>query len=257
MTAKTYRDRAIVLRGYRLGEADRIEVLLTENSGQVRAVAKGVRRTTSKFGARLQPFSVIDAQLHRGRNLDTISQVETVANYSGVLGADYGRFTAATLMAETAERLTVEGEMTGQHYRLLYGALAALASGQHPDVLTLTSYLLRAVATAGWAPVLNRCVVCGKTAQEDANLRRFSISAGGAVCAGCGVGGAIASLATVTLTPETLGLSGELLAGNWEAATDYSPEIAQRALALASDYTQWHIERRLKSLPMLEIQEIG
>src|SRR5690625_5651353 len=73
---KLYRDEAIVLRTHKLGEADRIVTLLTRNYGQVRAVAKGVRRTSSKFGARLEPFSVIDVQLYAGRNLDVITQVD-------------------------------------------------------------------------------------------------------------------------------------------------------------------------------------
>ena len=81
---KSYRDEAIVLRTHKLGEADRIITLLTAEHGQVRAVAKGVRKTTSKFGARVEPFSVIDAQLHRGRTLDTLTQVASIAQY-GVL----------------------------------------------------------------------------------------------------------------------------------------------------------------------------
>ena len=75
---KSYRDEAIVLRTHKLGEADRIITLLAAEHGQVRAVAKGVRKTTSKFGARVEPFSVIDAQLHRGRTLDTLTQVASI-----------------------------------------------------------------------------------------------------------------------------------------------------------------------------------
>ena len=72
---RLYRDRAVVLRQHKLGEADRIVTLLTRDHGLVRAVAKGVRRTRSKFGARLEPFAHIDVQLHPGRNLDIVTQV--------------------------------------------------------------------------------------------------------------------------------------------------------------------------------------
>ena len=72
-----YRDDAVVLRTQKLGEADRIVTLLTRRTGRVRAVAKGVRRTKSKFGARLEPFSHVDVQLYTGRSLDIVTQVET------------------------------------------------------------------------------------------------------------------------------------------------------------------------------------
>lgn len=79
---KTYRDDAIVLRCHDLGEADRIITMLSRHNGKVRAVAKGVRRTKSRFGARVEPFSLVDVQLYRGRNLDTITQVESRSPYA-------------------------------------------------------------------------------------------------------------------------------------------------------------------------------
>ena len=91
VTSRLYRDEAVVLRTYRLGEADRIIVLLTRAHGQVRAVAKGVRRTSSRFGARLEPFSMIDVQLHAGRSLDTVTQVETIDPFGGAMSTKIGR----------------------------------------------------------------------------------------------------------------------------------------------------------------------
>ena len=75
MTSRLYRDRGIVLRTYKSGESDRIIVFLTENNGKVRAIAKGVRKTRSKFGGRLEPMSLLDLQLHRGRDLDIVNQI--------------------------------------------------------------------------------------------------------------------------------------------------------------------------------------
>jgi len=79
--SRTYRDEGVVLRTHKLGEADRIVILLTRNHGQVRAVAKGVRRTSSKFGARLEPFMVVDLQLSHGRSLDIVTQAQTKGAY--------------------------------------------------------------------------------------------------------------------------------------------------------------------------------
>src|SRR6187402_3843105 len=105
---RLYRDRAVVLRQHKLGEADRIVTLLTREHGMVRAVGKGVRRTRSKFGSRLEPFTHVDLQLYAGRSLDVVQQAETLAPYGDRLVGDYARYTAGTAMLETAERLTAE-----------------------------------------------------------------------------------------------------------------------------------------------------
>src|SRR6195952_5529991 len=123
-----YRDEAVVLRTQRLGEADRIVSLLTRRHGRVRAVAKGVRRTKSKFGSRLEPGTHVDLQLYEGRSLDTITQAETIAPYGAQLARDYGRHTAGSALLETAERLSSEErEPALKLYLLLVGAMRTLA----------------------------------------------------------------------------------------------------------------------------------
>ncbi len=99
-----YRDEGVVLRVQKLGEADRIVTVLTRRTGKVRAVAKGVRRTKSKFGARLEPFSHVDLQLYTGRNLDIVSQAESLHSYGPAIVADYRAYTAGTAVLETADR---------------------------------------------------------------------------------------------------------------------------------------------------------
>jgi hypothetical protein len=123
-----FRDDGIVLRTQKLGEADRIITLLTRGHGRVRAVARGVRRTKSKFGARLEPFSHVDVQFFSkgseliGRGLPLCTQSETIAPYGGGIVTDYARYTAGTAMLETAERFTDhEGEPAVQQYLLLGG----------------------------------------------------------------------------------------------------------------------------------------
>ena len=129
----TYRDEAVVLRTHKLGEADRIITMLSRRHGKIRAVAKGVRRTTSKFGARLEPFSHVDLQFAVGRTLDVVTQVESLDAFGEPLIADYPAYTAGQVMLETADRLVVEeGEPAVQQYLLLVGALRAL-NQRHPD----------------------------------------------------------------------------------------------------------------------------
>lgn len=240
---KLYRDEAVVLRTHKLGEADRIITLLTREHGRVRAVAKGVRRTSSKFGARLEPFGVIDVQLHLGRNLDTITQVETIAPYGRSLGADYSLYTTATAMAETAGRLTeIEREPAPQQYLLLIGALHALATRRHASSLVLDSYLLRSLSVAGWAPSCYDCARCG----ADGPHRAFNAAVGGAVCDGCRPPG------SASPARETMSLLGALLSGEWADADASDPRHRKEASGLVASYLQWHLERQLRSLRLVE-----
>ncbi|KGM15512.1 DNA recombination protein RecO, partial [Actinotalea fermentans ATCC 43279 = JCM 9966 = DSM 3133] len=173
-----YRDEAIVLRTHKLGEADRIVTLLTRANGKVRAVAKGVRRTSSRFGSRLEPFMVVDAQLYTGRNLDIVTQVETLGAFAGSVSADYALYTAGTAMLETAERLVeAEREPAVQQYLLLVGAVRALAERAHDPGLVLDAYLLRSLSVAGWAPSFTDCARCGAPGPH----RAFAVGSGGAV----------------------------------------------------------------------------
>ncbi len=238
-----YRDEAVVLRTHKLGEADRIVTMLSRYNGQIRAVAKGVRRTASKFGSRLEPFMVVEAQFYEGRTLDVVNQVETIGAYGGEIIQDYKTYTAATAMVETAEKLTGE-ESSPQQYLLLVGALRSLSKAEHDSSLVLDSYLLRALSIAGWAPNFNDCARCGDVGPHQA----FVMQLGGVVCRDCRPAGA------AVIDPLTGELLGALLAGDWEVA-DVAPEsIRAAASGIVSAYSQWHIERGLKSLQHVERQ---
>ncbi|MGY2702866.1 MULTISPECIES: DNA repair protein RecO [unclassified Nocardioides] len=238
-----YRDEAIVLRTHKLGEADRIITLLTRQHGRVRAVAKGVRRTTSRFGSRLEPFTHVDLQLAEGRNLDTITQAETLTPFSKGLGLDYDRYTAGTVMLETADRLvSEEREPSVQQFLLLVGGLRAMVAGEHAPGQVLDSYLLRSLAVAGWAPSFDHCARCGTEGPH----RWFNPSMGGVVCATCRVPG------SASPSPETLALLGALLAGDW-AVVDVAPaRNLKEASGLVAAFLAWHLERALKSLVYVE-----
>lgn len=237
---RTYRDQAIVLRSYKLGEADRIMVMLGKNSGQIRAVAKGVRRTSSRFGARLSPFNLIDVQLHRGHSLDTVTQVETISAYSDSLTSEYPQFTNAKLMVETAQKVTEDrDEPTPEQFELLHGAVHALAGSTRPPTLVGTAYLLRSMALEGWKPSLNSCVSCG----QSGDLKFFSSGGGGAFCSSC------APADAMTMEPGTAVLMEALIQADWERAVAEPTELWEQARDLAGAWGQWHLEQRLRSLP--------
>jgi DNA repair protein RecO (recombination protein O) len=239
-----YRDEAVVLRTHKLGEADRIVTLLTRRHGQVRAVAKGVRRTKSKFGSRLEPFMLIDVQLHRGRSLDIVTQVDTLDPFGGSIVLDYGSYTAATAIAETSTRLTeddADGAST-QQFRLLVGALRSLSRREHDSRLILDAFLLRALAIAGWAPSFTDCSRCGEAGPHTA----FAPVLGGAVCADCRPPGSAAP------ARETFLLLAALLSGDWGVADASDLRARREANGLVAAYLQWHLERGLRSLRMVE-----
>jgi len=238
-----YRDEAIVLRTHKLGEADRIITLLTRSHGRIRAVAKGVRRTTSRWGSRLEPFTHVDLQLAEGRSLDVITQAETLTPFHSRLGLDYDRYTAGTVMLETADRLVTEEKQPAlQHFLLLVGGLRTMTTEARRPGPVLDSYLLRSLAVAGYAPSFGSCARCGKAGPH----RSFSPAAGGVLCGDCRLPGSANPAA------ETVALLGSLLAGDWPAVEAADPRHVRQASGLVAAYLSWHLERGLRSMEYVE-----
>ena len=236
-----YREEAVILRTHKLGEVDRILTMLTRSRGQLRAVAKGVRKPSSRYGAKLEPFMVVDLQLFEGRNLDTVSQAESIASYGGQIISDYASYTAASAIAETAERLTRETS-NETHYLLLLGALRSLASRQYPANLILDAYLLRALALSGWKPNFENCGGCDSSAE----LVGFNVHSGESFCIECmhpGVANAGASV---------IQLLRALLTGDWDAVLPATEPAKIAASGLIAGYLQWHLERGIRALQHVE-----
>jgi DNA repair protein RecO (recombination protein O) len=238
-----YRDEAVVLRTQKLGEADRIITLLTRERGKVRAVAKGVRKTRSRLGSRVEPFMLIDVQLYEGRSLDIVTQVETIGGFGLDIVGDYGRYTAGTAMLETADRLTeTERDPALQLFLLLAGGLRVLAEGRHDPGLVLDAFLLRALAVSGWAPSFTDCARCG----ADGPHRALSIQSGGSVCPQCRPAGSVAP------HRDTLDLLAALLSADWTVADASEDRRRREASGIVAAYLQWHLERQVRSLRLVE-----
>lgn len=254
-----YRDSAVVLRVGKLGEADRIVTLLTRRFGRIRAVAKGVRRTRSRFGSRLEPFSHVDVQLYAGRTLDTVTQAVTVDPFGARIVSDYARYTAATVIVETADRLASEERQPWLRLYLLVvsalralsepvssAALDAMQDGEVPHFrdpsLVMDAFLLRAMSLAGWAPALRDCARCAAPGPHAA----FHVPSGGALCAGCRGGGFARPAAP------TLALMEALATGDWSAAEASVAENRREAAGLVAALVQFHLERGLRSLPLVD-----
>ena len=239
----SYRAEAIVLRTHKLGEADRIITMLSREHGKFRAVAKGVRRTRSKFGARLEPFSRVDVLIHTGNTLDVITQAESLDAFGKDMTLDYGMWTAGQTMLETADRLASEESADSRDlYVLLVGALRTLTTGGHNPSLVLDAFILRSLSHSGYEPALHGCVICG----EGGDQPFFHVASGGAVCAMHRPPGSVAP------KPESIALISALLTGDWDTCDASDPSTQREAAGIIAAYAQWHLERDLRSLPLVD-----
>lgn len=232
-----YRTDGVVLRTYKLGEADRIVVLYTRTRGKVRAVAKGVRRTKSRFGARLEPGSIVHAQFYEGRNLDIVTQAETVQRLAN-LRSDLGRYGRAALVLETVDHLTEEGESNPALYKLITGVLAELDRDGNP--LVVPSFVAKLLALEGVQPLLDRCANCDSAGP----LVAMAMHLGGVVCRDCRQGDPISDDARLVLQ--------QILDGHVRHVLDTTAEpVAIELEAISSKLLEQHLERRLRSANVL------
>jgi len=233
-----YRDHGIVLRTHKLGESDRIVSFITEHHGKIRAVAKGVRKTKSRFGARLEAPSHVALLLHQGRELDIVTQAESVDHFRD-LRNDLDRLARAVTMLEAADQLSMEREPNPRLYRMLLGALRALAVNDSP--LVAAAFYWKVLALEGFSPLVDECAICGAT--DD--LVAFDLSEGGVLCRADRRGSAMGADALDLLRRILGGQLGAVLNEPESAATVELDHLAVRAL-------EHHIERRLRSVGLLD-----
>lgn len=236
-----YKDEALVLRTMRLGEADRIVTLVGRENGKIRAVVKGVRRTKSRFGARLEPFTYLSLVLWRGKSdLDTVTQAEVLQAFRPIR-EDLDRYSLGAVMLEACDRVIQERERSGPLLDALLHSLNRLSTDT--SSLVLAQFLLKLTAVAGFTPALGGCAEC------DAPASWFSPGQGGAVCPRC------RSLDAEEVGPGILELLSDLAAlqpsGVMPGAQASARDVAI-ACRLARFYAEYHLERRLKSAAAAE-----
>ena len=239
MGSPVYRDTGVVLRTYKLAEADRIVVLITEHHGKVRAVAKGVRKTMSKFGARLEPMSHVQLLMAHGRtDLDIISQAESIETLAPLV-SDLDHMTNGMAMLEAVDQLALEREPAPHLYSMLVGALRTVARRSGPMVVP--AFYWKLLASEGITPLLDECARCG----EPGPLVAFDMDHGGAMCRNCRSG--------VPLSAEALELMQMILGGRLNDALSVMPSAATHEVAAhATRAMEHHIERRLRTVAMFE-----
>ncbi|MDA8302045.1 MAG: DNA repair protein RecO [Actinomycetota bacterium] len=236
-----YRDRGVVLRSYKLGEADRIVVLLTPEHGKVRAVAKGVRRPKSKIGGRLEPLSHVELLLWGGKELDIVRQAELAEPWH-FLRRDLVHLSRGMAMAEAAEQVAQEGEPAEALYVMLVKALRTL--DERPGPLVVASFYWKLLALDGAGPVLGSCANCGASPPA-VSLVAFDIAQGGALCRACRRG--------EPLSPAAHELVSWILGGSLARALEVPASSTTAEVAhLATVSLEAHLEKHLRTARALE-----
>jgi len=238
-----YKEQGIVLRSVKLGEAGTICTIMTQGSGKVRAVAKGIRKTTSRFGARLEPFTHASLMFYRGRgSLDTITQAEIIAPHMALRG-DLALFAAGETMLEAVDKVAEEHERNLRLALLLLSGLRALESGPPDPAAVAESFMLKLLSLSGFHPALTACAICG-----DTDVQLFSAEQGGAVCARCAERGA------GPVSEAALRYLGELASTDLSeagAVDEPDPRVRRETRGLLYGFAEYYLERRMKSIPML------
>lgn len=229
-----YRDQGIVLRSFDLGEADRIITFMTEGRGKVRAVAKGVRKTKSRFGGRLEATNHVALTLYEGRSLDIVTQADVLEHFRP-LRENLDRLGRAMPLLEVVDAVTSEGRSDQRLYQMLLGAMRALAA--QDAELIVPAFFWKLLAHEGMRPEVNCCASCGSFDE----LVAFELTEGGVLCRSCRRGS--------RLSPEGLLLLQRILGGHLASVLEQGASSAGHEVQqLATEALEGLLERRLRAV---------
>ena len=244
-----YRTQALVLRKTKLGETDTIVTLLADDGRQIRAVAKGLRKPGGRFGARLEPYAVVDLLLHAGRSLDVVTEAVTVSSHAA-LREDYDRAAAAAVISDMLDKISVEGQPDELLFALSTTTLDVLAEAPLTSLPELViAFLLKALAMHGYRPQLELCAVCGAPAADSAVM---SPGAGGVLCERC----AVSEAGSLRFSPQGRAWLARLLGARMAdvAAMDMPPAAVADCFRVVRALVVYHVPARLRALDFYAAQ---
>ncbi|GAB6180078.1 DNA repair protein RecO [Desulfotomaculum defluvii] len=243
---KTYKIDAIVLKARDMREADKILTVYSIQKGKQRIVAHGAAKPNSRKRGAVQPFCFSEFMLHRGRELDSISQAELREGFSE-LRLDLDRITAAAYVAELIDGFTAEEEPNQSIFRLFYSTLHLIAAGGQTGMI-LRAFEAKLLGYSGLQPELNHCSLCDVEIQD--TKVSFGPQQGGLLCKGCaGLEKQIMKFSRGTI---------EILKTiyRWELTKLHQlkvPEALKRELhMLLRTYIEYHLEKRLKTTEFMD-----
>jgi DNA repair protein RecO (recombination protein O) len=246
-----YKMRAIVLSTLKLGESDRILRLLSRERGLLSAVAKGIRKTKSKFGGKLEPFTCADLFLYTGKGLDIILQSETVDSFKGIK-SDLRKVACASVIADMTLRCQLEEPRT-EPYELVYYFFQQLDKADSKLKLLLLSFQAKYLTMLGFEPLIKNCCICGRDMILNQGFL-FSVSSGGAVCGDC----TRAMSYTRRLSAGSVNLLHDLFFNpmqDWQKTDIRSARSLEEVDSLIKAFISYHLEKSLSSYRFLKVMD--
>lgn len=249
-----YKTKGIVLKSIKLGEADKIVSIFSRTRGKIRAVAKGLRKTKSKFGARLEPFSCVDLVLYEGRNLDLITQVELISSYKEIRN-NYEKLTYGSAILNLVDKASLERQQENKLFILLLKVLEILSkkslSWKEDNLLLLViAFELKLMHILGFQPNFLFCNGCGQKNFSNSSKIVFSPSQGGIICEECfrdNFGGNKITLREVRILKELATVEIERV-----FSFKIFPEEQRRLANFSKEYVDYYMQARLKGREYLE-----
>ncbi|MBN2404953.1 MAG: DNA repair protein RecO [Coriobacteriia bacterium] len=242
-----YRVQALSLKKTKLGESDLIVTFLAEDGCQVRAVAKGARKTKSRFGSRVEPFTVVDLMLARGRSLDIVTEAQCVATHDALRG-DLDRMSAASVVVDFLDKISVECQTEERLFALSTTTLDVMELAEVEDLRALVvAFLVKGMAMHGYRPQLTSCAGCAASIRNG-DFTLFSMSSGGVVCADC----AGADTSTVRVSADVPDVLNALLGARMAdvGALGIPDRLLRDSLTLLRTFISYHVPMRMKALDM-------
>lgn len=239
-----YKTEGVVLKSIKLGEADKIITIYSSARGKISAVAKGIRKTKSKFGARLEPFSHVSLLLYDGRNLDIVTQVELISSFQEIR-QDFDKVVYGSAMLDLLDKISPLEEKDDKVFELILSSLETLSGASRNVPLLLAAFDLKLMSVAGFRPHLANCVICSEATSSFKGQAIFSCEWGGVLCEKCG----LSDIDALAISQITLELLSEILKRDMQdiPGLEVSKETEKELLSLTQRFVKYYLQARLKS----------
>jgi DNA repair protein RecO (recombination protein O) len=239
-----YKTEGVVLKSIKLEEADKIITIYSRSKGKISVVAKGIRKTKSKFGARLEPFSYANLLLYEGRNLDIVTQVELISSFQEIR-EDFDKVVYGSAMLDLLEKISPSEEKDEKVFELVLSSLRALSLSSKNIPLLLAAFDLKLMSIAGFRPNLSSCVICNDSTSSFKKQAIFSCEWGGVLCDKCG----LSDIDAFSISRMTLEVLNEVLRRDMQDVVkiEVSQEIEKELVSLTQRFVKYYLQARLKS----------